>query len=216
MPKTYSLNFLSSEFSIDRQTAVRATKGIAPTEEKTKGRPTYSIAAFARALESHRAANASNNDSYSLDGADASPLMEARIRITTANAVARERENAIAAGELVSIADVVAGFTASLSVFHQILLTGGVRIANDLMPHTPLDHSAIVDVVNLVNYNLIDELRKPLTSMTAEYVASAVAAMPKELSLVATTAHSRRAQELRDTYEQGPIRDENELTRKRT
>jgi hypothetical protein len=189
MPKTYSLNYLSSEFSIDRQTAVRATKGIAPTEEKTKGRPTYSIAAFARALESHRAANASNNDS-ALDGADASPLMEARIRITTANAVARERENAIAAGELVSIADMVAGFTASLSVFHQILLTGGVRIANDLMPHTPLDHSAIVDVVNLVNYNLIDELRKPLTSMTAEYVASAVAAMPKALSLVATTAHS--------------------------
>ena len=182
MAKTYSLNYLANEFAIDRQTAVRATRDLKPTEEKTKGRPTFSIAAFARALESHRAVNASNND-FSLDAGDTSPLLEARIRITIANAIARERENAVEAGKLVSIADMIEGYTASLAVFHQIL-TAGVRIANDLMPHTPLDQAAIVEQGEPRKiFDMIDELRKPLTSMTARIVARAVAALPKELSI---------------------------------
>jgi hypothetical protein len=169
MPKTYSLNYLSSEFSIDRATAVRATKGIAPTEEKTKGRPTYSIAEFARALESHRAANASNNDSYSLDGADASPLMEARIRITTANAVARERENAISAGELVHIKHVANDLTISLRVLHSNLLVLPGKIADALSPHSPFDRGEIARKVALETYDFMDAIKKDFADIAKKF-----------------------------------------------
>ena len=52
--KTYSPNYLAGEFNIDRQTAVRALRDVEPDGEIIKGRGTFSIATFARALELHR------------------------------------------------------------------------------------------------------------------------------------------------------------------
>jgi hypothetical protein len=103
--KTHSTNNLAAEFDIDRVTAVRALKGVEP-DETVSGRSTYSIATFARALELHRLANASNNDGATDGTSDTSSLMQARVRITLANAEARKRDNLIAAAKLCRIEDI--------------------------------------------------------------------------------------------------------------
>jgi hypothetical protein len=52
--QTHSINSLSEMFEIDRSTAVRALKSVPADAEKTKGRPTYKVSTFAKALERHR------------------------------------------------------------------------------------------------------------------------------------------------------------------
>lgn len=51
--QTYSANALAEQFEIDRSTAIRVLKNV-PCDATTKGKGTYKIATFARALEQHR------------------------------------------------------------------------------------------------------------------------------------------------------------------
>jgi hypothetical protein len=117
--KTFSSNYLATEFEIDRATAVRVLKGIEPDQELTPGRPTYKTATFATALEIHRARNASN----AYDGGDGSAesdtasLTAARVRIALANAESKERQNKIVAGQFLdafAIADMLGPVIATM------------------------------------------------------------------------------------------------------
>ena len=105
--KTYSTNYLAESFEVDRASATRALRDVAPDLELTTGRPTYKIATFHRALEAHHLKNASNNDGAADGASDTSTLTQARVRIALANAEAKERENKIASGEFVNGQEII-------------------------------------------------------------------------------------------------------------
>jgi hypothetical protein len=167
MKKTYSNNYLAAEFGIDRATGVRALADVEP-DEITNGRPTYSIATFARALEAHRLVNASNNDSAS---DCASSLIAARVRITLANAEAKERENLIASGKLCNVEDIGSEFERVLRVHREHLIAMPGKIADRLAPHSALDQGEIVETVRREVYDFMDEMRKSLTDIDDGYKA---------------------------------------------
>jgi hypothetical protein len=99
--KTYSINWLAESFEIDRGSATRALRDVAPDQEQTAGRPTFKISTFAKALEAHHLKNASNNDRGADGASDSASLTQARVRIALANAESKERANRIESGEYV-------------------------------------------------------------------------------------------------------------------
>jgi hypothetical protein len=145
--KTYSINFLAEAFEVDRATATRCLRDVPPDQEQTIGRGTFKIASFARALELHHLKNASANNASASDSGGAASLTAARVRITLANAEARERENEVAAGKLCHVADVAGQFGLLISVFHEKLLSVPGKIADSLTPYTPVDRGKIMEKV---------------------------------------------------------------------
>jgi hypothetical protein len=145
--KTYSTNFLASAFEIDRATAVRGLKDVPPDQEQTKGRPTFKIATFARALELHHLKNVSNNDGIVEATSDSSSLVAARVRVALANAEAKERSNAIARGEFESIKKMGDMLEAWFHVFRDRSLATPGKCADSLTPFTPKDRTAIYEIL---------------------------------------------------------------------
>jgi hypothetical protein len=124
MQETYSPHNLSLKFDLDRATALRVLKDVLPDAERTKGRPTYTIATFARALEAHRLKNASNaNDGPIADGiSDTASLTAARVRIALANAIAKERHNQIQDGLYTLNEIAVSAFDRMISTQREVIL----------------------------------------------------------------------------------------------
>ena len=121
MKETFSPNNLAIKFNVDRATAVRILKDVVPDLEKTKNRPTFTIATFSDALQIHRAKNASNaND----DGAisDTASLTAARVRIALANAIAKERHNQIQDGLYTLNEIAVSAFDRMISTQREVIL----------------------------------------------------------------------------------------------
>jgi hypothetical protein len=173
--KTHSTNYLAIEFGIDRATATRVLKDIEP-DEMTNGRPTYSISTFARALEEHHLANASNNDGANDGGpSDTSSLMAARVRITLANAEAKERENLIAAGKLCDVEAIGDEFERVLRVHRETLLAIPGKITDRLSPHSASDRGAIMQTIQREIYDCMDAIRNALTAINDQYKARVTA-----------------------------------------
>lgn len=171
--KTYSLNALSEMFEIDRAVSVRCTRETAFDEESTKGRPTYKIATFARALELHHLKNASANNASANDGGGVASLTAARVRITLANAEARERENEVAAGKVCHIADVADQFGLLISVFHEKLVSLPGKIADSLTPYSPVDRAKIMEKVKLEVYDYMRAVQDGVKEVTTGLNAGA-------------------------------------------
>jgi phage terminase Nu1 subunit (DNA packaging protein) len=143
--KTHSPNFLSIEFGIDRATALRILKDVEP-DGTERGHPVYSIQTFATALELHHLANTSpNNDGAGADGA--SSLTAARTRITVASAIAKERANMVASGELTRIEDVANMFGGVIEVLRENLFAVPARVSEQIASHSPQDSREIYKIV---------------------------------------------------------------------
>jgi hypothetical protein len=146
--ETFSSHYLAGAFDIDRATAVRVLKGIEP-DQTVKGRGTFTIATFARALEAHHLANASNNGGGNANSDIATSLTQARIRIANASAEKRERENQIARGELVTVANVLDVLAPDFLTLREIALSLPGVIGDALVAHCPgADYAAIFAIVN--------------------------------------------------------------------
>jgi hypothetical protein len=164
--ETHSNNRLSTLFELDRQTAVRALKDIAPDAEKTKGRPTWKISTFAKALEAHHLRNSSNaNDGATgSDGnSETSSLISARIRVANANAESKERANAAARGELCHIDSAVAPFAAAMGVMRETMLTMPGKLADELAAYSEKDRIAIFEIIHREVFATLTALSSPET-----------------------------------------------------
>jgi hypothetical protein len=170
--KTYSTNFLAEAFEVDRASATRALRDIAPDQESTKDRPTYKIATFARALEAHHLKNASNNDGGSGgdSASETSSLTAARVRIALANAEAKERANSIAAGGYCDIEAAVYTFGQTMAVMREIILTLPGKVADGLTALCSEDRTKIYETI----YREVVEVLTALSSPES-YVAVGVA-----------------------------------------
>jgi hypothetical protein len=167
--KTYSTNYLAEAFEVDRASATRALRDVAPDQEQTVGRPTFKISSFAKALEAHHLKNASNNDGS--DGAsDTSSLTAARVRIALANAEQKERTNAIAAGGYCDIAAAVYTFGQTMAVMREIILTLPGKVADGLTALCSEDRTKIYETI----YREVVEVLTALSSPES-YVAVGVA-----------------------------------------
>jgi hypothetical protein len=175
MKKNHSPNYLSIEFAVDRASALRMLKDIEP-DGIEKGHPVYSIATFAKALEMHRARNASNaNDGGS--ASDTSSLTQARVRIATASAEAKERQNRVAMGQLVAIEPMCIVFGQILGVLHQNLLVLPGKIADSLTPFSPLDRGEIMSRVRKETYGNMEDVRIAFSEMSIKNGGSAIVAL---------------------------------------
>jgi phage terminase Nu1 subunit (DNA packaging protein) len=170
MANKYSANFLATEFGLDRATVKRVLDqgGIAP-DGKQRGFPVYTTQTFSDALALHRSKNASNaNDNGAGTGAggnDASNLTQARVRIANASAAAKERQNKVADGELMPIADIVNEFGICLGILHSNLLILPGKISDALTPHSPFDRGEIMRIVQRETYQHMDEVRRDFIEM---------------------------------------------------
>jgi hypothetical protein len=180
--KTYSTNYLATAFEIDRATAVRALKDVSADQEQTRGRPTFKISTFARALELHHLKNMSSNDGIVEGTSDSSNLIAARTRVTLANAVSRERSNAIASGEFESIKKMGDMLEAWFHVFRERSLATPGKCADSLTPFTPKDRTAIYEI-------LYREFHDMLLDLSSEVFMSNMLA--KRLAVVADTANTK-------------------------
>jgi hypothetical protein len=179
--KTYSPHYLSIEFGLDRATALRVLKDVEP-DAMEKSRSVYTTATFARALENHHLANASNNDGN--DSGSESPtsgLMQARLRLTNANAETKERANAQARGELVSASAVIDLLQPLFVIIKENNLGMAGKIADSLTPFTPKDRAAIVAIVHREVIATLTTLSSP-ESYAAMATASFIPAAPAESS----------------------------------
>jgi phage terminase Nu1 subunit (DNA packaging protein) len=144
--ETFSPNYLATNFGIDRQTVTRVLRDVAPTREKTKGRPTFSLETFSKAWDEHRLRNSSPNAGE--DGAShAANLTAARTRIAVANAERIELTNAIARGEYASIETVRDALIPAFLSIREIALSLPGTIADALTPHCDETRGKIVDIV---------------------------------------------------------------------
>jgi hypothetical protein len=173
--KTYSTNYLAEAFEVDRASATRALRDVAPDQESTKDRPTFKIATFARALEQHHLKNASNNDGGSGgDGAsDTSSLTQARVRIANANATAKERDNDVAAGLLCPVGAIANDVGILINVLHENLLALPGKIADGLAPHSGLDRGEIMRKVQLETYDYMRAVQRSCAEITERYCKAA-------------------------------------------
>ena len=146
--ETYSPNYLARAFDIDRATAVRVVKDIEPDQQKTNGRPTFTIATFARALELHRLANASNNDGGTESASASASLTAARTRIAVASAEAKELANHITRGNFISRDVMLDLLTPTFLTMREIMLSLPGKISDALTPHCSEDRGAIFEIVN--------------------------------------------------------------------
>lgn len=169
--KTYSTNYLAEAFEVDRASATRALRDIAPDQESIKDRPTYKIATFAKALEAHHLKNASNNDGG--DGAsDTSSLTQARVRIALANAEQKERINAVAAGGYCHVEAAVNEFAGTMAVMREIILTLPGKVSDALTAHCSDDRVRVFEVLHREVIEVLTALSSP-ESYVAVGVASA-------------------------------------------
>jgi hypothetical protein len=173
--KTYSTNFLAEAFEVDRASATRALRDVAPDQEQTAGRPTYKIATFAKALEAHHLKNASNNDGgHGGDGAsETSSLTAARVRIALANAESKERANAVAAGGYCDIAAAVYTFGQTMAVMREIILTLPGKVSDGLTALCSEDRTKIYETIYREVVEVLTALSSP-ESYVAVGVASAL------------------------------------------
>jgi hypothetical protein len=172
--KTFSLNALSEMFEIDRAVSVRCTRDIAPDQEATKGRPTFKIASFHRALELHHLKNQSPNNDGAADGvSDTSNLTQARVRIANANATAKERDNDVAAGLLCPVGAIAHDVGILINVLHEHLLTMPGKIADGLVPHSELDRGEIMRKVQLETFDYMLAVQRSCAEITAKFVTDA-------------------------------------------
>jgi hypothetical protein len=170
--RTYSTNYLAEAFEVDRASATRALRDIAPDQESTRDRPTYKIATFARALEAHHLKNASNNDGA--DGAsESSSLTAARTRIANASATAKERANDVAAGLFCPVGAIANDVGILINVLHEHLLTMPGKIADGLVPHSELDRGEIMRKVQLETYDYMNAVQRSCAEITAKFVTDA-------------------------------------------
>jgi hypothetical protein len=167
--RTYSTNYLAEAFEVDRASATRALRDIAPDQESNKDKPTYKIATFARALEAHHLKNASNNDGAADGASDTSSLTQARIRIANANAVAKERDNDVAAGLLCPVSAIAHDVGVLINVLHENLLTMPGKIADGLAPHSPLDRGEIMRKVQLETFDYMRAVQRSCSEITERY-----------------------------------------------
>jgi hypothetical protein len=163
--KNYSPNYLSVEFALDRATVLRVLKDVEP-DGTEKGRPTFSTATFARALELHHAANASNNDGGAEGASDSSLLTQARVRIANASATAKERLNDVEANKLVRIDGIAQVFGVVIQVLHQNILSLPGKIADSLTPHSPFDRGEIMRKVQVETYEFMNAAQKGFAEIT--------------------------------------------------
>jgi hypothetical protein len=161
--KTYSLNALSEMFEIDRAVSVRCTRDCAPDQETTKGRPTYKIASFHRALEAHHLRNASNNDGGGGgdSASETSSLTAARVRIALANAESKERVNALARGEYCDVPTAMGLFGLSMSVMREIMLSMPGKLADSLTAYCAEDHIKIFEIMHREVVEALTALSSP-------------------------------------------------------
>jgi hypothetical protein len=172
--KTYSTNFLAEAFEVDRASATRALRDVAPDQETTKDRPTYKISTFAKALEAHHLKNASNNDGGSGgDGAsETSSLTAARVRIALASAEAKERINAVAAGGYCDVAAAVGTFGQTMAVMREIILSMPGKLSDSLTAYCAEDRIKIFEIIHREVVAVLTALSSP-ESYAAVGVASA-------------------------------------------
>jgi hypothetical protein len=176
--KTYSLNYLSEAFEIDRGVGVRCTRDTLPDLEKTKGRPTYKIATFAIALEAYHLKNASNNDDGTVS--DTSALTAARTRIAIANAEAKEHANAIRRGEYTLNEVAVGAVGLMISTIREGVLCMGGKTADrisalrDTTNSQSQHRSAVFEIINEEAYSVLEFCKSP-ESYVAEGTAAAMA-----------------------------------------
>jgi hypothetical protein len=179
--KTFSLNYLSEAFEIDRGVGVRCTRDTPPDLEKTKDRPTFKISTFAAALEAHHLKNASNNDGDT--ASEISALTAARTRIAVANAEAKEFSNAIRRGEY-TLNDIAAGaFELVMSTQREVILCMAGKTADrisalrDETKSQSQHRSAVFEIINEEAYSVLEICSSPETYVAAG-VAAAMAQQP--------------------------------------
>jgi hypothetical protein len=170
--KTYSINYLSEAFECDRASGTRALRDVAPDQESTKGRPTFKIATFAKALEAHHLKNASNNDGGSGgDGvSETSSLTAARVRIALANAESKERVNALARGDFCDVPTALDLFGMSLTVMREIMLSVPGKLSDALTGYCKEDRIQIFEVLHREMIEALTALSSP-----ASYTQAGVA-----------------------------------------
>jgi len=177
MQETYSPHNLSLKFDLDRATALRVLKDVEPDEEKTKGRPTYTIATFSDALQLHRARNASNaNDGATADGV--ASLTQARVRIALANAEQKEHANAIRRGEYTANAAAVDLFGLAISTMREVCLNLPGKIADRISAlrdddQSQSEHRSVVfGILRDEIYAVLEILASPETYVSAGTAAA--------------------------------------------
>jgi hypothetical protein len=173
--KTHSTNFLAEAFEVDRASATRALRDIAPDEETTKGRPTFKISTFAKALEAHHLKNASNNDGGSGgdSASETSSLTAARVRIALASAEAKERINAVAARNVCDVEAAVDTFARTMAVMREIILSMPGKLSDALTAYCAEDRIKIFEVMHREVIEVLTALSSP-ESYVAVGVASAL------------------------------------------
>jgi hypothetical protein len=170
MNRTYSENYLASAFEIDRQTANRCLRDVAADLEQTKGRPTYKISTFARALEQHHLRNASNNNdgaAGSEAGSDKGSLTAARIRVTNANALAKEHANEILLGKYTDNETALHCFMLAISTMREIMLSMPGKLADRLATHSDKDRSSIFEILRVEIYDALTLMSTPQSYVDA-------------------------------------------------
>jgi hypothetical protein len=169
--KTYSTNYLAEAFEVDRASATRALRDVPPDQEQTVGRPTYKISTFAKALEAHHLKNASNNDGG--DGAsDTSSLTQARVRIALASAEAKERINAVAAGNFCDVEAAVHTFGQTMAVMRETILSMPGKLADAVSAYCSEDRIKVFEIIHGEVIEVLTALSSP-ESYVAVGVASA-------------------------------------------
>jgi hypothetical protein len=159
--KTYSTNYLAEAFEVDRASATRALRDCAPDLEQTAGRPTYKIATFHRALVAHAAKNASNNDGAADGASDTSSLTQARVRIALASAEAKERINAVAAGNFCDVVAAVDCFARTMAVMREIILSLPGKVSDQLSAYCSEDRIRIFEVLHHEVIEILTALSSP-------------------------------------------------------
>jgi hypothetical protein len=184
--QTYSNNHLSNVFEIDRATALRALKEIAPDAERTKGRPEWKISTFAKALEAHHLRNTSNaNDGAtgSDTNSDTASLISARIRVANANAEQKERANAAARGELCNVETGLNLFAMAMGVMRETMLTMPGKLSDTLAAYSEHDRIQIFEILHREVVETLTALSSPETYVEAG-VAFAKSRTPQPLAPV--------------------------------
>jgi hypothetical protein len=171
--KTFSLNALSEMFEIDRAVGVRCTRDVSPDQESTKDRPTYKIATFAKALEAHHLRNASNNDGGD-SASETSSLTAARVRIALASAEAKERINAVAAGNFCDVEAAVYTFGQTMAVMREIILSMPGKLSDAVSAYCSEDRIKVFEIIHGEVIEVLTALSSP-ESYVAVGVASAIA-----------------------------------------
>jgi hypothetical protein len=168
--KKYSENFLSTAFEVDRGVANRCLRDVTP-DETVRGRASYKIATFYRALLAHQTRNQSpNNDGAGEGVSDTGSLTAARVRIALANAESKERVNTVARGEFCDVPTAMDLFGLSMSVMRETMLSMPGKLADTLSAYCAEDHIKIFEIMHR-------EVVEALTALSSpeHYAAAGVA-----------------------------------------